>query len=79
MKQVFDTEVRLLGHRTFIFLQLNRHAWPQYLEGGEIKRDPEMGKTAIQPEPAQTADFSISRSRLISPLCTIAKCCFVLR
>ena len=28
--------------------------------GGEIKHDPEIGKTAIQPEPAQTADLSIS-------------------
>ena len=37
--------------------------------GGEIKRDPEIGKTAIQPEPAQTADLSISGSRLISSLC----------
>ena len=33
------------------------------LPGGEIKRDPEIGKTAIQPEPAQTADLSISGSR----------------
>ena len=38
--------------------------------GGEIKRDLEIGKTAIQPEPAQTADLSISGSRLISSLCT---------
>ena len=37
--------------------------------GGEIKRDPEIGKTAMQPEPAQTADLSISGSRLISSLC----------
>ena len=37
--------------------------------GGEIKRDPEIGKTAIQPEPAQTADLSISGSHLISSLC----------
>ena len=40
-----------------------------YLPGGEIKRDPEIGKTAIQPEPAQTANLSISGSRFISPLC----------
>ena len=40
------------------------------LPGGEIKRDPEIGKTAIQPEPAQTADSSISGSRLISSLCS---------
>ena len=32
------------------------------LPGGEIKLDPEIGKTAIQPEPAQTADLSISGS-----------------
>ena len=40
-----------------------------YIPGGEIKLDPEIGKTAIQPEPAQTADLSISGSRLISSLC----------
>ena len=39
------------------------------LPGGEIKRDLEIGKTAIQPEPAQTADLSISGSHLISSLC----------
>ena len=38
--------------------------------GGEIKRDPEIGKTAMQPEPAQIADLYISGSRLISSLCT---------
>ena len=43
---------------------------PKVLPGGEIKCDPEIGKTAIQPEPAQTGDFSISGSRLISSLCT---------
>ena len=37
--------------------------------GVEIKRDPEIGKTAMQPEPAQTADLFISGSRLISSLC----------
>ena len=42
-----------------------------YLPGGEIKRESEIGKTAIQPEPAQTADLSISGSRLISSLCTL--------
>ena len=35
-----------------------------------MKCDPEMGKTAIQPLTAQTADSSISRLRFISPLCT---------
>ena len=40
------------------------------LPGGEIKCDPEIGKTAQQPEPALTADLSISGSRLISSLCT---------
>ena len=40
------------------------------IPGGEIKRDPEIGKTAIQPWPAQTADLSISGSRLISSLCS---------
>ena len=39
------------------------------IPGGEIKRDPEIGKTAIQPEPAQTADLSSSGSHLISSLC----------
>ena len=39
------------------------------IQGGEIKRDPEIGSTAMQPEPAQTADLSISGSRLISSLC----------
>ena len=38
------------------------------LPGGEIKRDPEIGKTAILPEPAQTANLSISVSRLISSI-----------
>ena len=45
----------------------------QDVPGGEIKRDPEIGKTAIQPEPAQTADLSISGSRLISSLCTVTE------
>ena len=39
---------------------------------GEIKHYPEIVKTAIQPEPAQTADLSISGSRFISSLCTYA-------
>ena len=47
----------------------------QLLLGGEIKRDPEMGKTAIQPEPAQTADLSISGSCLISSVCTLRQHC----
>ena len=33
----------------------------------------ELGKTAIQPVPTQTADLSISRSRLISSLCTTSR------
>ena len=45
------------------------------VQGGEIKRDPEIGKTAIQPEPAQTADLSISGSRLISSLFKVLKKC----
>ena len=50
----------------------HRHSWMMeqyYVPGEEIKHDPEIGKTAIQPEPAQTADLSISGSRLISSLC----------
>ena len=34
-----------------------------------MKRNPEMGETAIQPVPAQTADLSISGLRFMSPLC----------
>ena len=30
------------------------------VQGGEMKRNPEMGGAAIQPVPAQTADLSIS-------------------
>ena len=33
------------------------------------KRTPEMGETAIQPQPAQTADLSISGLRLVAPPC----------
>ena len=43
--------------------------WTYMVLGGEIKRDPEIGKTATQPEPAQTANLSISGSHLISSLC----------
>ena len=39
------------------------------IQGGEIKSDLEIGKTAKQPEPAQIADLSISVSRLISSRC----------
>ena len=46
-----------------------------YIPGEEIKRDPEIGKTAVQPEPAQTADLSISGSPLISSLCTAWPLC----
>ena len=35
-----------------------------------MKRNPEMGETAEQPLPAQTADLSISGLRFIFPLCT---------
>ena len=38
----------------------NSHIMLTYLPGGEIKRDPEIGKTAMQPEPAQTADLSVT-------------------
>ena len=39
------------------------------VHGGEMKGNPEMGETAIQPVPAQTTDLSISGLGLISPLC----------
>ena len=39
-----------------------------------MKCNLEMGKTAIQPLPAQTADSSISGLRFISPLCTSSSC-----
>ena len=41
-----------------------------YRVGGEIKRNPEMEETALQPLPAQTADLAISGLSFISPLCT---------
>ena len=31
-----------------------------HVQGEDMKRNPEMGETAIQPVPAQTADLSIS-------------------
>ena len=43
---------------------------PISVQGGEMKRNPEMGETAKQPLPAQTADLSISGLRFIFPLCT---------
>ena len=53
------------------FQKLHQQEIHVVVPGGEIlKCDPEIGKTAIQPEPAQTADLSISGSRLISSLCT---------
>ena len=39
------------------------------IQSEATKRNPEMGKTAIQPEPAQTADLSISGLRLVAPPC----------
>ena len=42
-----------------------------YLQGEDMKCSPEMGETAIQPLPAQTADSSISGLRLTSPLCIV--------
>ena len=38
------------------------------VQSGEMKRNLEMGDTAIQPVPAQTAKLSISGLRFISPL-----------
>ena len=53
------------------FQKLHQQEIHVVVPGGEIlKCDPEIGKTAIQPEPAQTADLSISGSRLISSLCS---------
>ena len=52
------------------FQKLHQQEIHVVVPGGEIlKCDPEIGKTAIQPEPAQTADLSISGSSLISSLC----------
>ena len=51
-------------------IKLNLTCLVLSIPGGEIKRDPEIGKTAIQPKPAQTADLSISGSCLISSLCS---------
>ena len=56
-----DREEILISHTTKSHVKL---------QGGEIKRNPEMEETALQPLPAQTADLSISRLRFISPLCT---------
>ena len=60
---IFFAQVLLVSQSVFCI---------ESIPGGEIKRDPEIGKTAMQPEPAQTADLSISGSRLISSLCTCA-------
>ena len=38
-----------------------------------MKRNPEMGETATQPEPAQTADLSISGLRLVASPCKTMK------
>ena len=42
----------------------------KHLQGEDMKRNPEMGETAIQPVPAQTADLSISGLRFMSSLCS---------
>ena len=46
----------------------------KHLQGEEMKRNPEMGETAIQPVPAQTADLSISGLRFMSSLCSKQMC-----
>ena len=40
------------------------------IQGEDIKHNPEMGETAIQPVPAQTADLSISGLLFMSSPCT---------
>ena len=37
-----------------------------HVQGENMKRNPEMGETAIQPVPAKTADLSISGLRFMS-------------
>ena len=41
------------------------------VQGEDMKHNPEMGETAIQPVPAQTADLSISGLRFMSSPCTL--------
>ena len=43
-----------------VIIQIFKWLWSYNVPGGEIKRDPEIGKIAIRPEPAQAADLSIS-------------------
>ena len=43
----------------------------ELVKGEDMKRNPEIGKTAIQPVPAQTADLSISGLRLMSSPCRL--------
>ena len=69
LKTSYDTQLMPYVFKKLNLLSLHKICL-NYVAGGEIKRDPEIGKTAIQPEPAQTADLSISGSRLISSLCT---------
>ena len=37
----------------------------------DLKRNPEMGETAVQPVPAQTANLSISGLRFMSSPCSL--------
>ena len=57
--QLFSAEIELKPDvipvvRSFCLLL----TFTENVPGGEIKRDPDIGKSAIQPEPAQTADFN---------------------
>ena len=46
------------------------HSWKNvFVQGEDMKSNPEMGETAIQPVPAQTADLSISGLRFMSSPC----------
>ena len=59
------------GERNF-FNPVSRNLWEVIIsgpvQGGEIKRNPEMEETAIQPVPVQATD-SIFGLHFISPLC----------
>ena len=42
---------------------------PSNVQGEDMKRNPDMGETTIQPAPAQTADLSISGLRFMYSPC----------
>ena len=59
----------VINARSALWIVSSWNAFLGNLEGGEMKRNPEMGETVTQPLPAKTADSSISGLHFISPLC----------